>query len=168
MWDEIRETFKNNPKKLRVARTILELGLRTGLDKKVYCGTIEIPYSKIANALDIDRRVVIDTVSKILENDKLKKIFTLINPAGPSFTELAKQVEFEFGLVEISAKSETVGIIAKVTELIAMENVSIRQIFAQDPELYPNPKLIIITEKPITDITKKFLEIPGILSISIF
>ncbi|NVM29774.1 MAG: amino acid-binding protein [Candidatus Helarchaeota archaeon] len=168
MWNEIQKIFRKNPKKLEVARTILELGLCISTDKKVFCGDIEIPYSKIAKALNIDRRVVISTVELILDHKKLKKIFTKIKPAGPSFMELAKQVEFEFGLVEISAESETVGIIARVTDLIAKEGVSIRQIFAQDPELFPDPKLIIITEKPITDITKKFLEIPGILSVSIF
>ena len=168
MWNEIQKIFAKNPKKLEVARTILELGLCIGIDKKIYCGTIEIPYSKMASALEIDRRVVISTIEKIMEDTQLKKIFTQIRPAGPSFQEVAKLAAFEFGLVEISAEPKTVGIIAKITELIAKEGVSIRQILAQDPELYPDPKLIIITEKPITDITNKFLDITGIKSVSIF
>ena len=168
MWNKIEKNFSKTPKKLKVARTLLELGLRIGEDRKIYCGKIEIPYSKIAKALEIDRRVVINTVDLILEDQELKKFFTQIQPAGPSFQEIAKQPEFKFGLVEISAESDTVGIIASVSELIAKEGVSIRQILAQDPELYPDPKLIIITEKPITDITKKFLEIDGIHSVEIF
>ncbi|MHA1266232.1 MAG: amino acid-binding protein [Candidatus Helarchaeota archaeon] len=168
MWNEIQKTFKDNPKKLIVARTILELGLCIHPNKKVYCGKIEIPYSKIAKALDVDRRVVINTIEIILQDPELKKIYTHIKPVGPSFQEVAKLVEFKFGLVEISAEPNTIGIIAKVADLIAREEVSIRQIFAQDPDLYPDPKLIIITEKPITDITKKFLEVPGIKSVAIF
>ncbi len=168
MWNEIKEIFRKKPKKLLVVRTILELGLSIGNDEKIYCGEIEIPYSKLAKALSIDRRVVINTIKLILEHENLKKIFIRIKPAGPSFEEIAKQPDSKFGLVEISADPNTVGIIAKVSEIIASEGVSIRQILAQDPELYPDPKLTIITEKPITDITKKFLEVPGIKKVSIF
>lgn len=168
MWNRIEKNFSKTPKKLKAARTILELGLRIGRDRKIYCGNIEVPYSKIAKALTIDRRVVINTVDLILEDEELEKIFTQIKPAGPSFQEIAKQPRSNFGLVEISADPKTVGIIAKVSDLIAREGVSIRQILAQDPELYPDPKLIIITEKPITDITKKFLEINGVKSVEIF
>ncbi|NVM55382.1 MAG: amino acid-binding protein [Candidatus Helarchaeota archaeon] len=166
MWNKIEKFFIKNPKKLKIIRTILEFGLSIKENKRIYCGSIEIPYSKIANALNVDRRVVINTIDLVLADKYLKRIFSKIKPAGPSFQDIAK--ENEFGVVEISAEPKTVGIIAKVSELIAKERVSIRQIIAQDPELYPDPKLIIITEKPITDITKKFLEIPGIDSVSIF
>lgn len=168
MWNKIQDMFKDNPKKLIVARTILELGLCIDEKKRILCGTIEIPYSKVAKALDVDRRVVISTLDIILENNELKKIYTRIRPVGPSFQEVAKLAEFEFGLVEISADPNTVGIIANVTELVAKEGVSIRQIFAQDPDLYPDPKLILLTDHPITDITDKFLKIPGVKSVQIF
>ncbi|MFX1296961.1 MAG: amino acid-binding protein [Promethearchaeota archaeon] len=168
MWNKIEKIFIKTPKKLKVARTILELGLCIGKDRKIYCGNIEVPYSKIAKALTIDRRVVINTVDLILNDSELKKIFLQIKPAGPSFQEIAKQPQSKFGLVEISADSKTVGIIASVSDLIAKEGVSIRQILAQDPELFPNPKLIIITERSITDITQKFLEINGVHSVEIF
>ncbi len=168
MWHKIQEFFGKNPKKLRVVRTILEYGLCISQDRKIYCGIIEIPYSKIAKALEVDRRVVINTVDLILTDQEMKKFFSKILPAGPSFQEVAKQPDFEFGVVEIYANPKEVGIIARVTDLIAKEEVSIRQILADDPELYPAPKLTIITDKPITDITKKFLEIPGVNSVSIF
>jgi len=171
MWDTIQEIFRDNPKKLRVIQAILEFGFCVQEDGKIYSSHgddfIELPYSKIAQALKVDRRVVIDTVQTILETEELKKIFTGIKVAGPSFREVAKLLGF--GVIEIHANPNEVGIIANVTELIKIENVSIRQILADDPELYPEPKLTIITEKPIPNITDKIRlsEIKGIKSISI-
>jgi predicted regulator of amino acid metabolism with ACT domain len=166
MWKKIEHFFEKNPKKLKVIRTILELGFCIKEDNKVYCAMIEIPYSKIASALNIDRRVVINTVELILGEPELKQIFLKIKPAGPSFREIAK--EFNFGIIEIHADPNCVGIVANVSALIMKEGVSIRQILADDPEMYPDPKLTVITESPITDITKKFLEIEGIKSVEIF
>jgi len=170
MWDKIRKIFSENPKKLRVIQSILEFGFCVKEDGKIYCSFgdifIEIPYSKIAEALQVDRRVVISAVQTLLEKEELKKIFIGIKVAGPSFRDIAKLLEC--GVVEIRANPHEVGIIANVTELIKNENVSIRQILADDPELYPEPKLTIITEKPITTITDKFLKIKGIKSVSIF
>ena len=168
MWNDIQKLFSKNPKKLKVARTILELGLCIGEDKKIYCGPIEIPYSKMKHALGVDRRVVIDTAQKILENEQLRKIFTKIKPAGLSFQEIAKQPEFGFGVVEILAEPKKVGIIAQVSAIIAQEGVSIRQILADDPELFPEPKLTIITAAPITNITEKFLKVDGVNSVKIY
>ncbi|HUY00735.1 MAG TPA: hypothetical protein VMV49_14335 [Candidatus Deferrimicrobium sp.] len=166
MWKKIERFFEKNPKKLKVIRTILELGFCIKEDNKIYCSMIEIPYSKIAFALNIDRRVVIDTVELILGKPELRQVFLKIKPAGPSFREIAK--EFNFGVVEIHADPNSIGIVANVSALIMKEGVSIRQILADDPELYPDPKLIVITESPITDITKKFLEIEGVKSVEIF
>jgi len=170
MWDEIRKTFSENPKKLRVVEALLEFGYCIKEDGKIYSSYadtfIEIPYSKIAEALQVDRRVVINTVKSLLEKESLKQIFTGIKVAGPSFRDIAKHLGC--GVVEIHANSHEVGIIANVTELIKNENVSIRQILADDPELYPEPKLTIITEKPITNITEKFLKVKGIKSVSIY
>lgn len=170
MWDEIRKTFSENPKKLRVVQALLEFGYCIKEDGKIYSSYgdifIEIPYSKIAEALNVDRRVVINTVQSLLKNAALKPIFTGIKVAGPSFRNIAKLLGC--GVVEIHANSNEVGIIANVTELIKNENVSIRQILADDPALYPEPKLTIITEKPITNITEKFLKVKGINSVSIF
>jgi predicted regulator of amino acid metabolism with ACT domain len=170
MWDEIRKTFSENPKKLRVIQALLEFGYCIKEDGKIYSSYadifIEIPYSKIAEALQVDRRVVINTVKSLLEKESLKQIFTGIKVAGPSFRDIAKHLGC--GVVEIHANSHEVGVIAGVTELIKNENISIRQILADDPELYPEPKLTIITEKPVTNITEKFLKVKGIKSVSIY
>ncbi|MHA1278669.1 MAG: amino acid-binding protein [Candidatus Helarchaeota archaeon] len=166
MWEKVEKFFSRTPKKLKVIRTILELGCCIKDDKKIYCGPFEIPYSKIAAPLNVDRRVVINTVELVLKNPELKPIFSKIKPAGPSFREIAK--EFNFGVIEIHADPEVVGIIAHVSTLIAKEGVSIRQILADDPTLFPDPKLTIITEKFLEIDVRKFLEIDGVNSVQIF
>lgn len=134
---------------------------------KVYCGPIEIPSTKIANAVGVDRRVVTETVKMILRNPELREVFTKVRSAGPLFRDVAKH--FGFGVIMITADPKTVGIIAKATTLIADQNISIRQILAEDPELFPEPKLTIITEKEVPgELIPKFLKIPGVKSISVY
>ena len=73
-----------------------------------------------------------------------------------------------YGVIEIRAKPDAVGIIAATSTLIAEEGISIRQILAEDAEIYPDPKLIIITEKPIPgDLLSKFLKIPTVINVTI-
>lgn len=167
MWSKVQEYFKEHPTRLRVARLILELGFRIGEDGKIYCGPVEIPPIRIARACEVDRRVVNVTVMMILVNPTLRNVFMNIKPSGPFFRDIAKQ--FGFGVIEITADPKTVGIIARVTTLIADERISIRQIVADDPELFPEPKLTIITEKEVPGrLIPKFLRVPGVKRVSVY
>ena len=152
---------------MKVAKTIVELGLHIGEDGAIYCGPIEIPVMKIARACEVDRRVVNATIKMVLEHPELHKVFTKIQSAGPSFRDVAKH--FGFGIIVITADPKTVGIVAKATTLIADAGISIRQVLAEDPELYPEPKLTLITEKPLPgNMIPKFLKIPGVKGISVY
>jgi len=134
MWSAVQSYLKDHPIRLKVAKTIVELGLHIGEDGAIYCGPIEIPVMKIAKACGVDRRVVTATVKMVLEHPELCKVFTNIQSAGPSFREVAKH--FGFGIIVINADPKTVGIVAKATALIANEGISIRQVLAEDPDNY--------------------------------
>ena len=167
LWKKVESFLENNPAQLKVARTIVEQGFHISEDGKIYCGNTEIPASKIARPLGVDRRVVGNTITSILSEPELREIFTKIKSAGPFFGDIADQLGF--GVVLINAKPQTVGIVAKATSLIAAEGISIRQIIAEDPELYPEPKLTIITEKVVSgDIIQEFLRIPGVERVTIY
>ena len=167
MWSAVQAYFKEYPTRLKVARLILELGLRVDKEGKIYCGVVEIPPIRIARACEVDRRVVNTTVRMILANPKLREVFVNIRPSGPFFRDIAKH--FGFGVIEITADPKTVGIIAKVTALIADEGIGIRQIVADDPELYPEPKLTVITEKEVPGkIIPKFLRVQGVKGVSVY
>ncbi|MHA1755033.1 MAG: hypothetical protein ACTSYR_05930, partial [Candidatus Odinarchaeia archaeon] len=129
---------------MKVAKLLLQTGCHINAVGKIFCGPIELSPVKIARALNVDRRVVSNTVKMILDEPELKTFFENITEAGPSFRKVAKQ--FGFSVLEIYADPNAIGVIAEVTQIIAERNISIRQIFAEDPELQPDPKLLLILE----------------------
>jgi len=166
LWKKISKFFEDSPSKLRVARLLVEMGLRIDEKGKIYCGEIEIPATKIAAATRVDRRVVNETAKAILKAEELKSLFTNLRPAGPLLRDVAQYLGY--GVVEIRARPEAVGIIAEASSLIAKEGISIRQILAEDAEIYPDPKLILITEKPIPgELLPKLLKIPTVVRVTI-
>lgn len=166
MWKKIKRFFEKSPSQLKVAKLLVETGLRIGKDGKIYCGEIEIPATKIATSLEVDRRVVKDMAQAILKTKELKHLFLNLKPAGPLLRDVAQYLGY--GVVEIRASPESVGIIAEATTLIANKGISIRQILAEDAEIYPDPKLTIITEKPIPgEMLSKFLKISTVRQVSI-
>lgn len=166
MWTRVKSFFEDSPSKLKVAKLIVETGLRIGEKGKIYCGEIEVPATKIAAAAGVDRRVVKETTEAILETDDMRRIFMNLKPAGPLLRDVAQYLGY--GVVEIRARPEAPGIIAEASALIAREGISIRQILAEDAEIYPDPKLIMITEKPIPgELLPKFLKIPTVKQVTI-
>ena len=166
LWKKISVFFENSPSKLKVTKLIVEMGFRIDEKGKIYCGDLEIPATKIAKAINVDRRVIKETTKAILNTRELRDLFLNLKPAGPLLRDVAKYLGY--GVVEIRAKPEAVGIIAEASSLISKAGISIRQILAEDAEIYPDPKLILITDKPIPgDLLQKFLKIPTVLKVSI-
>jgi predicted regulator of amino acid metabolism with ACT domain len=59
-------------------------------------------------------------------------------------------------------------VIAQATNLISGKGISIRQILAEDAEIYPDPKLIIITEKPLPgELLPLLLKMPSVSQVTI-
>ena len=166
MWNKTKYFFEDSPSKLKVAKLIVETGLRIGENGKIYCGEIEVPATKIAVAVGVDRRLIRETAKAILKAEDLRSIFMNLKPAGPLLRDVAQYLGY--GVVEIKAKPEVPGIIAEVTVLIAKEGISIRQILAEDAEIYPDPKLILITDRPIPgELLPKLLKIPTVKQVTI-
>ncbi|KUJ98419.1 MAG: Regulator of amino acid metabolism, putative, containing act domain, partial [Thermococcales archaeon 44_46] len=61
MWGKLEHYFDEYPVRKQIAKLLLKYGLKVSDDMKIKCGNIEVPYTKIAKALDIDRRVVKET-----------------------------------------------------------------------------------------------------------
>jgi predicted regulator of amino acid metabolism with ACT domain len=166
MWVKISHHFEDSPSKLKVARLLVETGIRVDKKGRTYVGEIEIPATKIASAAHVDRRIVRETAKAILDTEELRNLFLSLRPAGPLMRDVAPYLGF--GVVEIRAQPAAVGIIAKTTALISDSGISIRQILAEDPEIYPDPKLIVVTEKPIPgEVLHKLLRIPTVSKVSI-
>lgn len=167
MWRRIAARFQEFPARLSVVRLMIENGIGITEQGKVVVGSVEVSDSSLAKAAGVDRRIVRKTVQQILGDETLKKIFTGIRPAGAFLAPVAK--ELGFYVVEIRADPTAAGIIAKAAEIIARENISIRQAVAEDPELFPDPKLIFVLEKPLSgEGINKLLKIPKVKSVTTY
>ncbi|MGQ9514830.1 MAG: amino acid-binding protein [Thermoproteota archaeon] len=167
MWKKISKKLSRFPARLKVARLLVEIGLNITPNMKIMCGPIEIPQAEIAKAAGVDRRVVQDTIETLLEDDELSPIFSNLKPAGPHLGTVAKYLGYS--VIEIWADPHRSGTLASVAHLISKENVSIRQAIAKDPDLIPDPKLIIVVEKEVSgDVLKAILKIPGVSKISAY
>ena len=165
MWKNISKYFGDYPKREIVAKKMIEYGLKVK-NNKIYCGNIELSDSKVARALKIDRRAISKTIEIIVKNKKLYEIFSKLNPTC-HLKDVAS--DLNWGVIEIipTDPSKT-GILAKVSKIIADNNISIRQAIVEDFELTEEPRLFIITEKSIPGhIIPKLKSIKGVKSILI-
>jgi predicted regulator of amino acid metabolism with ACT domain len=166
MWRQISERLKEYPGRLKVARTLVELGLsvRNG---SVFCGEVEQSELKIARAIRVDRRTVRETAQFIESEPILKSVFAGLKPAGPFLPNVARFLGYR--VIEIYADPHEVGIVAEATSLISREGISIRQAVADDPDLAPEPKLTLVVEKePSGDTLQKMLKIPGVTKLTTY
>lgn len=146
MWRQFAKYFNKYPKRKKLAQKMLEYGLRVK-DEKIYCGEIELSDSKLARGFDIDRRIILDTIKTINENEELKKVFSNLNP-----TCLLKDVasKMKWGVIEIIPTDASMpGIIADTSTIISDNKISIRQVVVDDFELSEEPRLFIVTEKQV-------------------
>ncbi len=155
----ILEKFFSNARGRRVvASEFLRLGLKVDIKGTIYAGKIELPPAKIARALGVDRRVVIETAKAIGKNEKLLHIFFRLEPRA--FMGNAAR-EMGFDTIELRGDPKRRGIVAAVTKIISDDKIVIRQIISDDPELYPDPVLTIIIDgklRPATIAKLKRLE----------
>jgi len=167
MWNLVVKHCAQYPERLKVAKILIQNGLSVK-DGKIFCGEIEISPIRIGRAADVDRRTVTATIKTIEGNSELKTLFHNIQSAGASLKEAARYLEL--GVVEITpTDAKTPGILAKSASIIAAKGISIRQAIVDDPELSPEPKLTIITEKKIPGmLIPEFLKVNGVAKVSVY
>lgn len=167
MWQTTIEKFDKYPSQQKVIKKMLRLGLKVGEDKKVYCNDVEINISSLAKSIDTDRRVVVSTIDNILKDKYLKNIFTNIQSAGPVLSNISE--ELGLGVIEIEGDGQQIGILNKVTQILANQKISIRQAYASDPELSSMPHVTIITDKEVDGtILPTLLKIKGVSKVSMY
>ena len=155
------------PERLAVARVLVENGLSL-VEGKIQCNEIIIPTVSIGRAAGVDRRTVSNTIKMIEENPELQVIFKNIEPAGTSLKKIARFLNL--GVAEITPTNARMpGILAEVAKLLAERNISIRQAIVDDPELSPEPKLVLIAEKKIPgELIPDLLKTIGVSKVSIY
>ncbi|AKG91817.1 putative regulator of amino acid metabolism, contains ACT domain [Geoglobus ahangari] len=164
MWGKIQEKFEKYPSQIAVAKEFLKLGIavRNG---KTYCGDIELVPTKIAEAVGVDRKVVVMAIQNIESDEELKRVFSSLRPVA-YIADVARILGF--GVLEVYAESQKPGIVASITGILAREGISIRYMLAEDPELSVESKLTIVTETKIPGrLVDEFLNVPGVEKIVI-
>ena len=167
LWDKIAQCLKEHSERLAVAKVLVENGLSIR-DGKTYCDDIKISTIEIGRVARVDRRTVSKTTKMIEGNPELKVIFNNIKPAGTSLKEIARYLKL--GVVEITpVNARTPGILAGAASLLAERNISIRQAIVDDPELSPEPKLVLIAEREIPgELISELLKVTGVSKVSIY
>jgi predicted regulator of amino acid metabolism with ACT domain len=167
MWSNVKRYFEGQPERLQIARILIENGLsvKTG---GIYVNEIEIPPIRVARAAGVDRRTVKETVNAILTNRELRLIFEELRCAGHSLKEVARHIGL--GVIEITPSDAKIpGILAGAATILAKNDISIRQAIVDDPELSPEPKLTLITEKKIPgELISEVLKIQGVVKVSLY
>lgn len=167
MWSNIKIYLERYRERLKVARVLIENGLRVK-NGKIYLNNIEIPPVRVAKVANVDRRTVKETLKAINANRELRLTFEGIRSAGYSLKEIAKHLNF--GVVEITpVDAKMPGILANSAMILAKNGLSIRQAIVDDPELSPEPKLTLIAEKKIPgELISEFLKIKGVAKVSVY
>jgi len=144
MWSNVKRQFSRQKVRLEIARKMIELGIRTGGDGRLYVRDVEIPFSALARAVGVDRRVVKQTIGQIKKTKILDELFSSMTPVGASLVPMAAKLGFHTLVIE--ADPRAAGVISAVSKVLADHGVVIRQALAEDPEMSPDAKLTLVVE----------------------
>lgn len=127
-----------------------------------------MPVLKLARVARVDRRTVGETIKSIESNPELKHLFEKLGSAGISLRWVAH--DLGLGTVEIAVENPSkTGILADATSLLSSAKISIRQALVDDPDLVPEPKLVLIADRPVPgDLVTRLREIPGVVRVSLY
>ncbi|MFP3909248.1 MAG: amino acid-binding ACT domain protein [Archaeoglobaceae archaeon] len=164
MWERIVEKFEKYPSQRTVAGEFLRYGISVQ-DGRAFIGDIELVPTKIAEAVGVDRKVVVMAMQQIENDEELKKVFSSLKPVV-NITEVARILDYS--VLEVYAESYKVGIVAGITSILAKEGIPIRYVLAEDPELSVESKLTIVAEEKIPGkLVDDFLAVEGVQKIVI-
>lgn len=143
MWSELESYFSHRTAGRRVVECFLRHGFAVHDDGSVWAGPIEMAPAKIGRALGVDRRVVIDTAKQIAEHEKLLEVFSRLQPRA-YVGEAARRLGYD--TIVISADAHSSGVVSQVTAVLQKHKIMVRQLVADDPDLFPEPKLSAVVD----------------------
>ena len=148
MWPNIRKQFERQVVRPDVVRKMIECGMRISDDEKIYVDDVEVDYTALARAVDVDRRVVKQTVQQIRSNRYLYSLFSKTKPLGTSLVSLVSQLGYTAIVIEADPKSP--GVMAGVAEILSRHGMVVRQAVAEDPEMVPDAKMTLVVAGQLT------------------
>ncbi len=148
MWTNVRKQFERQVVRPEIVRKMIECGMRVSDDEKIYVDDVEVDYSAVARALDVDRRVVKQTAQQIRRNRYLYSLFSKTRPLGTSLVDVVSQLGYTAIVIEADAKSP--GVMAGVAEILSRHGMVVRQAVAEDPEMVQDAKMTLVVAGQLT------------------
>lgn len=148
MWVNVRKQFARQVVRPEIVRKMIECGMRVSDDEKIYVDDVEVDYTAVANALDVDRRVVKQTAQQIRGNRYLYSLFSRTKPLGTSLVDVVSQLGYTAVIIEADPKSP--GVMAGVAEILSRHGLVVRQAVAEDPEMVPDAKMTLVVGGQLT------------------
>jgi uncharacterized protein len=155
MWPNVRKQFERQVVRPEIVRKMIECGMRVSDDEKIYVDDVEVDYTAVAKALDVDRRVVKQTAQQIRGNRYLFSLFARTRPLGTSLVDLVSQLGYTAIIIEADPKSP--GVMAGVAEILSRHGMVVRQAVAEDPEMVPDAKMTLVVEGQLTGLAMEEL-----------
>lgn len=148
MWTNVRRQFERQVVRPDVVKKMIECGMRVSDDEKIYVGDVEVDYSAVARAVDVDRRVVKQTAEQIRRNRYLYSLFSKTKPLGTSLVDLVRELGYTALVIQADPKSP--GVMAGVAEILSRHGMVVRQAVAEDPEMVLDAKMTLVVEGQLT------------------
>jgi predicted regulator of amino acid metabolism with ACT domain len=167
MWDYINKIFEGYPAEMKVIQKMTKIGISVKImydEPKLFCDAIEIKPNSMARAFNVDRRVIVNMLQKVVNDKKLYDFFSNLEPIS-NFENSGSKIGF--GVLEIiPVDAAKPGIIAGVMKLLADEGISIRQVVTDDPDLIDDPRAIIVTTNAVTgDVLNRIRKVEGVKAV---
>ena len=144
MWRNINKEFSRQVVRPDIVRKMIQCGMRISDDLKIYVDDVEVDYTAVARAVDVDRRVVKQTVEQIKKSRYLYSLFSNISPLGASLVNVVSELGYSAIVIEADPKSP--GVMAAVAEILSRHGMVVRQALADDPEMVSDAKMTLVVE----------------------
>ena len=148
--ERISDLIEKKFEKFHSQKTVILKMMEYGLSVKsgrVMCNDVEVDTRSLAEACNVDFRVVKSAVANVMADRELTEIFTNLKS-----TLHMGGVAPHLGMGEIVIEpnnAREAGIIFEVARVLWQSKISIRQAIGDDPDFVENPRLYIITDSPI-------------------
>ncbi len=144
VWPSIRKQFERQVVRPDIVRKMIECGMKVSEDEKIYVGNVEVGFTAVARAVNVDRRVVKQTVQQIRQNRYLYSLFSKTAPLGTSLVDVVNLLGYTALVIQADPKSP--GIMAAVAEILSRHGTVVRQAVAEDPEMVQDAKMTLVIE----------------------
>ena len=165
MWPTIRKKFARQVARANIVKKMIECGIRVGEGDRLFVGDVEVDYTAMARAVNVDRRVVKQTVNQIRGDAYLNGIFSDIAPFGSSLVNVVSKVGYSAVVIESDPKKP--GVMAAVAEVLSRHSLVIRQALADDPDMIPDARMTLVVEGPVGNAIQELNQLELVKSIKI-